>query len=85
MRNDVVASHDVYSIGDGDKVVVIIQELPGIGQETLSLADKFVARGYRVILPHLFGPLGRTSTGGNLISKALAIPADILIQPYETV
>jgi len=39
MRNDIVANHDVYSIGDGDKVVVIIQELPGIGQETLALAE----------------------------------------------
>jgi len=66
MRNDIVANHDVYSIGDGDKVVVIIQELPGIGQETLALADKFVAKGYRVVMPHLFGPLGKTATGGNL-------------------
>jgi len=66
MRNDIVANHDVYSIGDGDKVVVIIQELPGIGQETLALADKFVAKGYRVAMPHLFGPLGKTATGGNL-------------------
>ncbi len=32
-------SHDVYSKGDGP-VIVIIQELPGIGPETLRLADK---------------------------------------------
>lgn len=67
MRNGAVAKHDVYSLGNGDKIVLIIQELPGIGQETLALADKFVARGYRVVLPHLFGPLGRTATSGNLI------------------
>lgn len=60
-------SHDVYSLGDGNKVVVIIQELPGIGQETLALADRFVARGYRVIMPHLFGPIGKTSIIGNLM------------------
>lgn len=59
-------THDVYERGEG-KVLVIIQELPGIGQETLALADKFVDKGYRVILPHLFGPIGKTSTGGNLI------------------
>jgi len=57
--------HDVYELGQG-KVCVIIQELPGIGQETLSLADTFVERGYKVVLPHLFGPLGKTSVAGNL-------------------
>lgn len=59
-------THDVYVRGRG-KLVVIIQELPGIGQETLALADKFVDRGYRVILPHLFGPIGKVSTIGNLL------------------
>ena len=58
-------SHDVYSRGAG-KICIIIQELPGIGQETLALADKFVERGYKIILPHLFGPIGKTSMGGNL-------------------
>ena len=58
-------SHDVYTKGEGP-TVVIIQELPGIGQETLRLADLFIAKGYQVVLPHLFGPLGRTSTLGNL-------------------
>lgn len=59
--------HDVYARGNGNKVVVIIQELPGIGQETLALADRFMARGYRVYLPHLFGPIGKTSTNMNLL------------------
>jgi len=58
-------THDVYTRGTG-KILVLIQELPGIGQETLALADKFVDRGYKVILPHLFGPIGKTSMGGNL-------------------
>ena len=58
-------THDVYTRGAG-KILVLIQELPGIGQETLALADKFVERGYKVILPHLFGPIGKTSMGGNL-------------------
>lgn len=52
--------HDVYTKGDGP-IVVIIQELPGVGRETLHLTDRFVERGFRVVLPHLFGPLGRTS------------------------
>lgn len=54
-------THDIYSKGDGP-IVVIIQELPGIGRETLRLADMFIERGFKVVLPHLFGPLGRTST-----------------------
>jgi len=60
-----LVSHDVYSRGCGP-VVVIIQELPGIGSETLRLADSFVDQGFSVILPHLFGPLGKTSMLGNL-------------------
>ncbi len=59
-------SHDVYRRGSGAPVV-IIQELPGIGPETLRLADAFVARGFEVVLPHLFGPLEKISTGGNLL------------------
>ncbi|MEQ8477284.1 MAG: dienelactone hydrolase family protein [Fulvivirga sp.] len=59
-------THDVYSRGEG-KLLVLIQELPGIGQETLALADQFVNRGYKVILPHLFGPLGKTSVLGNTV------------------
>lgn len=58
--------HDVYRRGKGAPVV-IIQELPGIGPETLRLADEFVARGFEIVLPHLFGPLEKVSTGGNLL------------------
>lgn len=57
-------THDVYERGAG-KLLILIQELPGIGQETLALADKFVDRGYKVILPHLFGPIGKTDIIGN--------------------
>lgn len=60
-------SHDVYSRGEGPATVVIIQELPGIGPETLSLADVFVDRGFKVVLPHLLGPLGKISLIGNLV------------------
>ena len=57
-------THDVYEKGTGP-VVIIIQELPGIGQETLALAESFINDGFCVVLPHLFGPLGRTSLLGN--------------------
>ena len=59
-------SRDVYHRGSGVPVV-LIQELPGIGQETLALADRLVSAGFEVIMPHLFGPIGRTSIGGNLV------------------
>ncbi len=58
-------SHDIYATGEGP-VVVVIQELPGIGMETLTLADRLIASGFRVVLPHLFGPLGRLSFVGNI-------------------
>lgn len=62
-----VVKHDVYTKGDGPATIVIIQELPGIGPETISLANTFVESGFRVVLPHLFGPLGRISLGGNTV------------------
>ena len=66
VRGGYEITHDIYTRGSG-KNVIIIQELPGIGQETLLLADRFVSRGYRVTLPHLFGPIGKTRTVGNTI------------------
>lgn len=65
LRTGHQVTHDVYEKGDGPPIVVI-QELPGIGPETFHLAETLVSSGYRVSLPHLFGPLGRTSTLGNL-------------------
>ncbi len=59
-------THDVYEKGEGP-VVLIIQELPGIGQETLRLAALFLEKGFRVVMPHLFGPLGKTNMAGNLV------------------
>ena len=66
VRGGQEVTHNVYSRGAG-KLLVLIQELPGIGQETLALADQFVDRGYKVILPHLFGPLGKVSMLGNAV------------------
>ena len=60
-------THNVYSRGDAAPTVVVIQELPGIGQETLALAQRLFEAGYRVVLPHLFGPLGRVSLLGNTV------------------
>ena len=59
-------THHIYQRGSGAPVV-LIQELPGIGQETLALADRLVNAGHEVVMPHLFGPIGRISIGGNLV------------------
>ena len=60
-----IIEHDVYRLGTGAPII-LIQELPGIGVETLKLADEFVNNGFQVVLPHLFGPIGKTAMGGNL-------------------
>ena len=57
--------HDVYRNGEGAPVI-LIQELPGIGPETMRLADRLVEAGFEVVLPHLFGPLEQVSMLGNL-------------------
>lgn len=59
-------THDLYTRGEGPPVV-LIQELPGIGKETLRLADRLVEQGFKVVMPHLFGPLERTSMFGNTV------------------
>lgn len=62
--------HDVYERAPGGErtvaPIVLIQELPGIGPETLRLAERLVDAGHPVVLPHLFGPLGVTAMIGNL-------------------
>lgn len=72
MRNGKIATHEVYTRGTGKKIVVIIQELPGIGQETLRLADLFVDEGYTVVMPHLFGPIGKTASIRNLAKVCIS-------------
>ena len=72
LKSGQAVSHDVYARGQGS-VIVIIQELPGIGPETLRLVDNIIASGFRVLLPHLFGPLGRTSTLGNTASSGVGV------------
>ncbi len=59
------ASFTVHHRGEGPPVI-IWQELPGIGPQTLRLAERLEQAGYAVYLPHLFGPLGRVSFAGNI-------------------
>ena len=51
-------THPTYRKGTGPGVVVI-HEVPGIVPEVVEFADEVVARGFTVVLPHLFGTPGK--------------------------
>lgn len=53
-------SFDVYTIGAGPPVIVM-QEMPGIGETTIAFAKRLAEAGFEVWLPHWFGPLGKAS------------------------
>lgn len=53
---------DVYRIGAGPPVI-LMQELPGIGEEVIALCYRLADAGFEVWAPHWFGPLGRTDAG----------------------
>ncbi|MCR9277285.1 MAG: dienelactone hydrolase family protein [Pseudomonadaceae bacterium] len=56
----------VFEAGEGPPVIVI-QELPGIGPQTIELARLLREAGFQAILPHLFGKLGEVSLLGNFV------------------
>lgn len=66
LLDDARVSHPVYVRGEGPPII-IWQELPGIGPTTLKLVERLVTDGFRIYLPHLFGPLGRQSFAGNIM------------------
>jgi len=47
--------------------VVLMHELPGITPQCLELAERIIAAGFRVYLPHFFGTPGRRSIARGLI------------------
>lgn len=64
-------THSVYVKGDGPPIL-LMQELPGIGPETLALVDRLNAAGFRVYLPHVLGKFGKATMARNLL-KLLCI------------
>lgn len=56
---------DVYRLGAGPPVL-LMQELPGIGEEVIALCHRLADAGFEVWAPHWFGPLGRTDVNRNL-------------------
>ncbi|UPT61293.1 MAG: dienelactone hydrolase family protein [Hyphomonadaceae bacterium JAD_PAG50586_4] len=55
-------TYDIYRIGAGPPVI-LMQELPGIGEEVIALCHRLADAGFEVWAPHWFGPLGRTDAG----------------------
>ena len=60
----------VFSRGEGPSIL-LLQELPGINRWLLWFADRLVERGFRVHIPHLFGPLERSAEKSNLLKILL--------------
>jgi dienelactone hydrolase len=62
------ATRDIYRKGSGPAVIVMA-EMPGITPKVIEFADRVVAIGCTVVLPHLFGDPGRDpdpANGGKL-------------------
>lgn len=51
-------THPVWRKGSGPGVVVI-HEMPGLTAGVIRFGEELVAAGHTVLLPHLFGPVGR--------------------------
>ena len=49
------STRDVFRKGKGPAVVVMT-EIPGITPQVIAFADRVVAEGFTVFMPHLFGP-----------------------------
>ncbi|MDO5699508.1 MAG: dienelactone hydrolase family protein [Dermatophilus congolensis] len=54
-------THDIYRKGVGPGVV-LIHEAPGLTTAVIEFAEKVVAAGYTVVMPHLFGKVGRSGS-----------------------
>jgi len=66
LANGGEVTHDVHVAGSGPPIL-ILQELPGIGPETLDLAERLNAAGFRTYLPHMFGTWGKLTMTRNVL------------------
>lgn len=60
------ATHDVHVAGAGPPIL-LMQEMPGIGPETLALAARLNRAGFRVYLPHFLGTFGKVTLARNAL------------------
>ncbi|CAM3778642.1 dienelactone hydrolase family protein [Nocardioides zeicaulis] len=59
-------THPVWRKGSGPGVVVV-HEMPGLTTGVIDFAEELVAAGHTVLLPHLFGPVGRPFGAGDVL------------------
>lgn len=77
-------THDVHVSGDGPPIL-LIQEMPGIGPETLALAGRLNAAGFRVYLAHFLGPFGKVTMARNALRLfCLRREIDIFLRGRES-
>ncbi len=65
-------THDVYSLGAGP-VVMVLSEMPGITPSVVGFARTVVARGFRVVMPHLFGTDGASPSNSTFAKTLLEV------------
>jgi dienelactone hydrolase len=65
-------THDTYRKGSGPGVIVI-HEIPGMTPAVIAFADEVVARGYTVVMPHLFGEPGAAATTGAIVKSIVRV------------
>jgi dienelactone hydrolase len=73
------AAHAVYWKGPPNRPgVLLLHELPGLAKETVALADRIVAKNYRVFIPHLFGePMAPRTTIRSVVNyRKLCVNAE---------
>ncbi len=61
-------TRDVYRRGSGPAVVVMT-EIPGITPPVLAFAERVVAEGFTVFMPHFFGPPGKPLSVGYALGQ----------------
>lgn len=47
--------------------MIVIHELPGLTEGVIRFGEEVVQAGFTVLMPHLFGPLGRPFSGGDIL------------------
>ncbi|MDR7254012.1 dienelactone hydrolase [Nocardioides sp. BE266] len=60
------ATHPVWRRGTGPGVIVV-HEMPGLTNGVVRFGDELVEAGYTVLLPHLFGPVGREFSNADVL------------------
>ena len=64
--------HDYYTSSADGPVIVLLHELPGLTPKTMELARALTLSGFRVVLPHYLGPLGKDQKIANTLRVCIS-------------